>query len=130
MAELAARLDPHAPPWALRMQSTALFAGGKPEEAIRIRKRVPKEMFTDGDFIELAVYLAKLDRTEEARAYARDGLAANPALSIEGWTGDPGWSDAERQNTVALMRRAGFPPCASAVEFKRGGIKVRLPDCN
>lgn len=129
MAELAARLDPNAPPWALRMQSTALFAGGRAEDAIRIRKRVPREMFTDGDFIELAIYMAKLGRIDEAKSYAAEGLAAFPAISIESWTGDPGWSDAERQNTVALMRKAGFPPCASAEEFSKGGIKVRLPEC-
>jgi TolB-like protein/class 3 adenylate cyclase/tetratricopeptide (TPR) repeat protein len=130
MAELAARLDPNAPPWALRMQSTALFAGGRAEDAIRIRKRVPREMFTDGDFIELAIYMAKLGRIDEAKSYAAEGLAAFPAISIESWTGDPGWSDAERRNTVALMRKAGFPPCASAEEFSKGGIKVRLPECN
>ena len=129
MAERAVRLDPNAPPWALRMQSGALFMGGRREEAVRIRQRIPKEMFSDGDYIELADFLVALDRTDEAKAVVAEGLAAYPAISIESWTGDPGWSGEERRNTIELMRKAGFPACASAAEVKKGGIKVRLPDC-
>jgi TolB-like protein/class 3 adenylate cyclase len=129
MAEQAVRLDPHAPPWALRMQSTALFSGGHYEEAVRIRQRIPREMFSDGDYIELAVFLVALERTEEAKAEVAAGLAAYPTITIESWTGDPGWADEERQNTIDLMRKAGFPPCANEAEIKKGAIKVRLPEC-
>ncbi len=129
MAERAARLDPNAPPWALRMQSGGLFAGSRYEEAIRIRQRVPKEMFNDSDYIELATFLVAAGRIDEARALVGESLAAYPAITIEGWTGDPGWSAEDRRNTIELMRKAGFPACASDAEVKKGGIKIRLPEC-
>ena len=129
MAERAVRLDPHAPAWALRFQSGGLFNGGRYEEAIRVRQRIPKTMFVESDYIELAIFLAAAERDGEAKAVVAESLAAFPAITIEGWTGDPGWTEEDRRNTVTLMRKAGFPACASEAEMKKGGIKVRLPEC-
>lgn len=129
MALLAIRLDPNAPPWALRFQSSALLQGGHYEDAVRIRQRIPRAMFADGDYVELATALVALDKIEEAKTVAGEGMSAFPAITIESWTGDPGWTDAERNKTIDLMRKAGFPSCASATEVKKGGVKVRLPEC-
>lgn len=37
--------------------------------------------------------------------------------------------NAEVMKAIALMRLAGFPDCASPAELAKGGIKVRLPEC-
>lgn len=128
-AALAVRLDPGAPPWALRFQSAGLFYDGRTGEAIKVRERVPRAMFTDSDYIELASFLAAAKRVDEARALAADAVRALPGISIEGWTGDPGWLEADRQKAIALMRLAGFPVCAGAAELAKGGIKTRIPEC-
>jgi len=128
-AERAVRLDPNARPWALRFQSAGLFYGGRLAEAIRVRQKVPKEMFTESDYIELASFLAAAQRVDEAKALAAEALTVLPHISIEGWTGDPGWLEEDRQKAIALMRLAGFPDCASPAELAKGGIKVRLPEC-
>ncbi len=128
-AERAVRLDPNARPWALRFQSAGLFYGGRLAEAIRVRQKIPKEMFIESDYIELASFLAAAQRVDEAKALAAEALTLLPHISIEGWTGDPGWLEEDRQKAIALMRLAGFPDCASAAELAKGGIKVRLPEC-
>jgi TolB-like protein/DNA-binding winged helix-turn-helix (wHTH) protein len=128
-AERAVRLDPNARPWALRFQSAGLFYGGRLAEAIRVRQKIPKEMFIESDYIELASFLAAAQRVDEAKTLAKEALTLLPHISIEGWTGDPGWLEEDRQKAIALMRLAGFPDCASAAELAKGGIKVRLPEC-
>jgi hypothetical protein len=123
------RLDPGAPPWALRFQSAGLAYGERYEEAIRVRQKVPKSMFTDSDYIELAGFLVEAGRVDEARALAAEAMAALPDISIESWTGDPGWLEADRQRAISQMRAASFPACASEEELARGAVKVRLPEC-
>jgi len=128
-AARAVRLDPGAPPWALRFQSAGLAYGKRYEEAIRVRQKVPKAMFTDSDYIELAGFLVEAGRVGEARALAAEAVAALPGISIESWTGDPGWLEADRQRAITQMRAAAFPACASEAEIARGAVKVRLPEC-
>lgn len=128
-AARAVRLDPGAPPWALRFQSAGLAYGERYEEAIQVRRKVPKAMFTEGDYIELAGFLVEVGRVGEARALAAEAMAALPDISIESWTGDPGWLEADRQRAISQMRAASFPACASEEELGRGAVKVRLPEC-
>lgn len=128
-AARAVRLDPNAPPWALRFQSAGLFYGNRYDEAIKVRQRVPASMFTDSDYIELATFFVAAKRLEEAKALATTAVATLPGISIEGWTGDPGWLEADRQQAIAYMRDAGFPVCASDAELAKGGIEVRIPEC-
>lgn len=125
----AVRLDPNAPPWALRFQSAGLAYGKRYDEAIRVRQKVPKAMFTDSDYIELASFLVEAGRVDEARALAAEAVAALPGISIESWTGDPGWLEADRRRAVEQMRAAAFPACAGEAELARGAVKVRLPEC-
>ncbi|MBE7186079.1 MAG: hypothetical protein INR68_16905 [Methylobacterium mesophilicum] len=129
MADLAGRLDPNPSPWAARFRSYALFGGGRFAEAVRVRERVPKEMFAEADYIELAIFLAAAGRTQEAVALAREANGPFPTISIEGWTGTPDYSDAERKELVAYMRQAGFRPCADPAEIDKGRIRHRLPEC-
>lgn len=128
-AARAVRLDPGAPPWALRFQSAGLAYGKRYDEAIEVRQKVPKAMFTDSDYIELAGFLVEAGRIGEARQLAAEAVAALPGISIESWTGDPGWVEADRQRAIAQMRAAAFPPCAGEAELARGAVKVRLPEC-
>ncbi|MFO1075970.1 MAG: adenylate/guanylate cyclase domain-containing protein, partial [Geminicoccaceae bacterium] len=129
MAERAIRLNPAAPPWALRFLRDAFLYAGRNEQALEIHRKVPKEMFSDADYIDGAMILIALGRDTEAKALAAKALAAFPAITIEGWTGDPGWNDADRRRTIELMAKAGFPACASDAEFAKGGIVVLLPEC-
>lgn len=128
-AARAVRLDPNAEPWALRFQSAGLFYGNRVDEAIRVRQRVPRNMFGDSDFIELATFFVAAGRVAEAKVLASEALFAMPGISIEGWTGDPGWLEADRQKAIAYMREAGFPVCAGPAELARGGIKQRIAEC-
>ena len=128
-AELALRLDPNAPAQALRFQSGGLFWGGRYDRAIEVRQRVPRAMFIDGDYIELATFLVAGGRVDEAKKLAVESLDGFPWISIESWTGDPGWTDASRARTIELMREAGFRVCATEEEVANGGIKVRIPEC-
>ena len=129
MAERAMRLNPDAPPWALRFLRSAFVMAGQYEKALVVNRRLPKAMFVDADYIEEAVSLVALQRGSGAKAMVAEAVAKVPGISIEGWTGDPGWSDEDRKRTVALMREAGFPACADEAEVKKGGIVVRLPEC-
>ena len=129
MAERAIRLNPNAPPWAIRFLRSAFIYAGDFTQALRIHQRLPKEMFADADYIEGATILVALDRNEDAQAVVAQALAAYPTITIEGWTGDPGWDDEDRRKTIALMRKAGFPACASEAEVGKGGIVARLPEC-
>ena len=129
MAERAMRLNPNAPPWAIRFLRSAFFVAGQNERALEIHQRLPKEMFADADYIEEAEILIAADQAEAARAVVGEALAAFPTITIESWTGDPGWTDADRRKAVNLMRAAGFPACASKAELEKGGIVVRLPEC-
>ena len=129
MAEQAIRLNPNAPPWAIRFLRSAFFMAGQYEQALQIHQRLPKEMFADADYIEAAEILIAANKADNAKAVVAAALAAYPTITIESWTGDPGWSDEDRQKSVALMRKAGFPACASKAEVEKGGIVVRLPEC-
>ena len=124
-AERAIRLDPNAPAQTLRFQSGGLYASGRYKEAIRIRQRVSKAKFIDADYVELAIFFAADGRIDEAKALAAEAHVAHPSISIEGWTGDAGWTDTDRQQTILLMRKAGFRACASENEVKVGGNKFR-----
>ena len=57
MAERAMRLNPNAPPWAIRFLRSAFFTAGQYERALEIHQRLPKEMFADADYIEAAEIL-------------------------------------------------------------------------
>jgi hypothetical protein len=125
MAKQAMKLNPSAPPSAIRPMRYAFMAADRNEEALAIHSRLAKEKYIDADFIEGAILFAQLNKQSEANALVAEAQTNFPDLTIESWTGTPDWSDAERVKVVAQMRKAGFSPCSP----KNAQIAVRLPEC-
>ncbi len=86
-------------------------------------RKVPKAMFTDSDHIALAGFLVEAGRMGEAPALAAEAAAVLPGISIQGWTGHPGWLKAGRGRAIAQMHAAAFPACASQAGLARGAVK-------
>ena len=128
MAERAIRLNPNAPPWAFASFAVPSSWPGNTSSALQIHQRLPKEMFADADYIEAAEILIAADQAEAA-GRCRRGAGRVPDDHHRKLDRRSGWSDADRRKTVALMREAGFPACASKAEVEKGGIVVRLPEC-
>jgi hypothetical protein len=74
--------------------------------------------------------LAALERLDEAKSIVTRGLAKFPGmLSIEKFALNRGWSPKAVEVLPPLMRKAGFPPCATDNELKGAPNPVRLPEC-
>jgi hypothetical protein len=52
-----------------------------------------------------------------------------PHLTIEGFTGNVDWTDADRQRLIEPMRAAGFRVCAWTETLAKNPQLVRLPEC-
>lgn len=128
-AERAIRLNPNSPPWAIAAYRYAFFMAGRYEEALRLQRQRPKEVYGRPDFVYLAAALAALGRQDEARTIVAEALVLFPDLSIEGFAGGPGWSEAERRRFNETMRKASFPVCASDTTLKESPVLTRLPEC-
>ena len=111
-AQRALRLNPNMPPAALAKNRYAFFMTGRYDEALRLNARIPREAYGRDDFIYRAVLLNETGNAGDARAAVAEALERFPTISVEGWSGQAGYSDAERQRWVATMRKAGFPLCA------------------
>jgi TolB-like protein/DNA-binding winged helix-turn-helix (wHTH) protein/Tfp pilus assembly protein PilF len=129
MAKRAIRLNPAAPPSAIRFIRSAFIAADRYEEALAVHNRLAKEKYVDPDYIDGAVIMAMLDRGDEASALVAEGVKNYPDLTIESWTGTSDWGEADRAKAVAQMRKAGFPACSSPVVIAEGQIVFRLPEC-
>ena len=129
MAERAIRLNPSAPPSAIRPLRAALIAADRIQVALAIHDRLPKEKYIDADYIEGAIILAEMNRGEAAKALVANALIEFPDLTIESWAGTPDWGEADRAKVIDQMRKAGFPACASAGSVKQQHIVFRLPEC-
>ncbi len=103
---------------------------GRYEDAVRIQSKQPeKEWNTDG-FVITAGSLAALGRKEEANALVARGMVQFPGLlSIERFALNRGWSKDAVPVMADLMRKAGFPACASDGELADTPNPVRLPEC-
>ncbi len=75
-----------------------------------MRRNVPKATFTDSDHIALAGFLVEAGRMGEAPALAAEAAAVLPGISIQGWTGHPGWLKAGRERAIALFAADGRRP--------------------
>jgi hypothetical protein len=74
--------------------------------------------------------LAALGRLEEAKALVARGTAKYPGLlSIEKFALNRGWSASARPFMTDLMRKAGFPACASDKDLAGIAKPERLPEC-
>ncbi len=111
-AQRALRLNPDMPPAALAKNRYAFFMTGRYDEALRLNSRIPPEAYGRDDLIYRAVLLSETGDAEAARVAVAEALRRFPTISIEGWSGEAGYSAAERQRWVETMRKAGFPLCA------------------
>jgi TolB-like protein/class 3 adenylate cyclase len=128
-ADHAIRLDPNYNFWQAYDFSYAYFSAGRHEDTLRILDRLPKDKYIFYSWVLRAASYAALGQPEKARLAAADALAHYPDLTIEGFTGTPDWSDAERKHLVETMRAAGFPACAKPDMLARSTKLVRLPEC-
>ena len=80
-------------------------------------------MFTAGS-------LAMLGRLDEAKVLVVHGMAKYPGLlSIEKFALNLYWSTDAVPLVTDLMRKAGFPACASDKDLAGIAKPVRLPEC-
>ena len=96
---------------------------------MRVLERLPKDNYLFYSWVLRAASYAALGRAAEAKAALSDALAHHPDLTIEGFTGTEGWSDAERKRLNETMRAAGFPACAKPDTLAKNPQLVRLPEC-
>ncbi len=126
----ALAINPAFPNWAIPCMRLGVVLVGRHEDAINIQSRQPEnEMNTDG-FVVLAGSLASLGKKDEAAALAKRGVARFPGLlSIERFALNRYWSPIASKVMVDLMRKAGFPACATTQELADTPRPVRLPEC-
>ena len=129
-ADRALAINPAYPNWAVPCMRLGVVLAGRYEDAIRIQARQPEnEMNTDG-YVVLAGSLASLGRMDEAAALVKRGLARFPGLlSIERFALNRYWPPVASKVMTDLMRRAGFPVCATSQELADTPNPVRLPEC-
>ena len=96
---------------------------------MRILERLPKDNYNFYAWVYRAASYAALGRSAEAKAAVSDALQHFPDLTIEGFTGTPDWSDADRKRLIGPMRAAGFPPCAKPEILAKNPQLVRLAEC-
>jgi TolB-like protein/cytochrome c-type biogenesis protein CcmH/NrfG len=128
-AQRALQLNPNMPPSALGKYRYAFFMSGSYDEALRIHARIPPGSAGRDEFVYRAVLLNETGRGRDAREAVVAALERFPTLSIEGWSGQAGYNDAERERWVATMRKAGFPVCASEAALVEQAVMRRLPEC-
>ena len=128
-ADRAIRLNPNYLPWQAWNFSAAYFGAGRFEDTLRILERLPKDNYNFYCWVNRAASYAALRRFAEAKAAVSDTLQHFPDLTIEGFTGTPDWSDADRVRFIGPMRAAGFPPCAKPEILAKNPQLVRLPEC-
>ncbi len=129
-ADRAIRLNPNYQIWWAWNFQYAYFIDGRYEDALRILERLPVENYLVGSWVFRAASYAALGQTDAAKAAVADALKHHPDVTVEGFTGRPVFSEAERQRLVELMRAAGFPACAKAETLTRSPQLVRLPECH
>ena len=128
-ADHAIRLNPNYPLWGAWNFSTAYFAAGRFEDALRILERLSKDNYNFYSWVYRAASYAALGRAAEANAATSDALQHFPDLTIEGFTGTAENSDTDRIRLIGPMRAAGFPPCAKPETLAKNPQLVRLPEC-
>jgi TolB-like protein/class 3 adenylate cyclase len=126
----AIRVNPNYPNWAVTCFRLGLFMVGRYEEAVTVQSRQPEDQWNSDGFVITASSLAGLGRTDEAKSLVARGMAKFPGmLSIEKFALNRGWSPKAVEVLPPLMRKAGFPPCATDDELKGIANPARLPEC-
>jgi TolB-like protein/DNA-binding SARP family transcriptional activator/Tfp pilus assembly protein PilF len=129
-ADRAIAINPLYPKWSIPCLRLGLVMVGRYEDVIRVQSRQPEDEWNTDGFVTVAGSLASLGRMNEAKALAARGVAKYPGLlSIERFALNRGWPPEASKVMVDLMRRAGFPPCATAQDLADTPNPVRLPEC-
>ncbi len=129
-AERAIAINPAYPKWAVPCLRLALVLVGRYDDAIRIQLRQPEDEWNTDGFVIMAGSLASLGKKEEAAALAKRGVAKFPGLlSIERFALNRSWAHEASKVMEDLMRRAGFPACATSQDLADTPQPVRLPEC-
>ena len=129
-ADHAIALNPAFPKWAVPCLRLAYVLSGRYADAIQVQSRQPEEEWNTDGFVVVAGSLAALDRKDEAQAVVKRGVAKFPGLlSIERFALNRGWPPDAIKTVEKLMRRAGFPTCASSDELSDTPNPVGLPEC-
>jgi tetratricopeptide (TPR) repeat protein len=129
MADKAIRLDPDYPSWAATRFVAAYFFAGRFEDAVTVAERIPIGAYFPDTWFAHPSSLAMVGRADEAAALVKKALEANPDLTVEWWTNQPGYPDRDRALMDSTMRRAGFPLCATPEKRAELGRYWKLPEC-
>ena len=129
-ADRALAINPAYPNYGVPCLRLAFVLVGRYEDAIRIQSRQPEnEMNTDG-YVILAGSLAAIGRKDEAAALVKRAIARFPGLlSIERFALNRYWPAEASKVMEDLMRRAGFPACATSQDLADTPNPVRMPEC-
>jgi tetratricopeptide (TPR) repeat protein len=126
----ALAINPAYPKWAVPCLRLGAVLVGRYDDAIRIQSRQPEDEMNSDGFVVLAGSLASLGKMDEAAALVKRGVARFPGLlSIERFALNRYWSPHASKVMVELMRKAGFPACATAQELADTPNPARLPEC-
>lgn len=129
-AERAISINPAFPNWAVPCLRLAFVLVGRYEDAIRTQLRQPEAEWNTDGFVITAGSLATLGKQEQAAALVKRGMSRFPGLlSIERFALNRSWPPDASKAMVELMRRAGFPACATEEELADTPNPVRLPEC-
>jgi TolB-like protein/class 3 adenylate cyclase len=129
MADRAIRLDPAFPAWAATRFLSAYYYAERFEDAVRIGERIPADAFFPDTWFQYPSVLAMTGRADEATAWVKKALAANPDLSVEWWVNQPSYPDRDRALTERTMRAAGFPLCATSEKRAQLGSYWPIKEC-
>src|SRR5262249_34975075 len=103
---------------------------GHYEDAVRVQSRQPEDKWNTDGFAVTAGSLAALGRNDEAQALAQRGVKQFPGLlSVERFALNRNWTSDAAPVFTDLMRKAGFPICATDKELADTPKPVRLPEC-
>jgi TolB-like protein/DNA-binding SARP family transcriptional activator len=129
-ADRAIALNPAYPKWAVPCLRLAYVLAGRYADVIQVQSRQPEEEWNTDGFVVVAGSLAALGHKDEAEAVAKRGVAKFPGLlSIERFALNRGWTPDAIKVVEDLMRRAGFPACATNQDLAETPQPVRLPEC-
>ncbi|WP_161957375.1 BTAD domain-containing putative transcriptional regulator [Aestuariivirga litoralis] len=129
-ADRAIALNPAFPKWAVPCLRLAYVLSGRYADAIKVQSRQPEAEWNTDGFVVVAGSLATLGQKDEAAAVVKRGVAKFPGLlSIERFALNRGWPPDAINTVEDLMRRAGFPACATSQELSDTPNPVRLPEC-
>jgi len=138
-AKKAMRLEPYYPAWFLGdILAVSYDQAGRYEEELAVSKELLKralkgEYPLKKAYRRLALIYARLDRMEEAQAYAAEFLKIDPNFSVERWRRSPKLSVFKDQkwldSVAAMLCKAGLPDKPPLPLPKKPSIAV-LPFTN